>query len=623
MTRVPPSRQRPGCAAGRQRHTEQATPRAATMPKHAGRDIVAAPRRAPRVGVEPTSLVLIQSQAGPAGRPTGERCARESPRHTTHRVVDPRAASPASVLRPGRPAGQMARVSRDQAAPKARTPRGRMTGAQRREQLIGIGRQLFANRGYEATTVEEIASAAGVSKPVVYEHFGGKEGLYAVVVDREIQALLGAIAGALTSEGGSRALLERAATALLDYIETSTDGFRILVRDSPPGQQTGNFASLMSDVASQVEHLLAAQFTTAGPRPQAGPDVRADARRHGRAHRPVVAREPQGQEARRRRRPGQPRLERPHRPRAEADDHPPPDRVGTAQTVKSSLGARHLLELDAVADRVVGVEALGAGDLVVPAHLSPGAGDRGRERRRRRRRRSTGGPCVRGRSRSSTPQCSSCSPAANQTPPRAARTGGFGISGMPADDAVEVPQQVLAACRAGDLDVVQAEDAHETSPFRATAKMRRNGKITPTSVRGYAARSPASYGQERLALLALGEDVEHRPQPGAAHPLQDRVLLSPVGIEDVLVGRLPPVDLEPDTPEQLDVGPGSPTAGGRARRAAVGAGVVAAATSRMRAWLGRVEVARHLHGQPPTGSEGVAHVAAGRGGRAPTAGWRW
>ena len=165
----------------------------------------------------------------------------------------------------------MARVSRDQAAPKVRTPRGRMTGAQRREQLIGIGRQLFASRGYEATTVEEIASAAGVSKPVVYEHFGGKEGLYAVVVDREIQALLGAIAGALTSEGGSRALLERAATALLDYIETSTDGFRILVRDSPPGQQTGSFASLMSDVASQVEHLLAEQFTHRGLDPKQAP----------------------------------------------------------------------------------------------------------------------------------------------------------------------------------------------------------------------------------------------------------------------------------------------------------------------------------------------------------------
>ena len=58
--------------------------------------------------------------------------------------------------------------------------RQRMTGKQRREQLIAIGRSLFAERGFEGTSVEEIAMRAGVSKPVVYEHFGGKEGLYAI-----------------------------------------------------------------------------------------------------------------------------------------------------------------------------------------------------------------------------------------------------------------------------------------------------------------------------------------------------------------------------------------------------------------------------------------------------------
>jgi AcrR family transcriptional regulator len=154
----------------------------------------------------------------------------------------------------------MAPVTDPQPVPKKAKSRSRMTGRERREQLIGIGRKLFAEKGYEATTVEEIAAQAGVSKPVVYEHFGGKEGLYAVVVDREIQALLDAITGVLTSDGTSRQLIERAALALLDYIESSTDGFRILVRDSPPGQSTGNFASLMSDVASQVEYILEAQF---------------------------------------------------------------------------------------------------------------------------------------------------------------------------------------------------------------------------------------------------------------------------------------------------------------------------------------------------------------------------
>ena len=63
--------------------------------------------------------------------------------------------------------------------------RTRMSASERREQLIDVARALFAEKGFEGTAIEEIASRAKVSKPVVYEHFGGKEGLYAVIVDRK------------------------------------------------------------------------------------------------------------------------------------------------------------------------------------------------------------------------------------------------------------------------------------------------------------------------------------------------------------------------------------------------------------------------------------------------------
>ena len=105
--------------------------------------------------------------------------------------------------------------------------RQRMTGKQRREQLIAIGRSLFAERGFEGTSVEEIALRAGVSKPVVYEHFGGKEGLYAVVVDREMNRLETTITRSMV-HGRSRARIEQAVIALLTYVEDETDGFQIL-----------------------------------------------------------------------------------------------------------------------------------------------------------------------------------------------------------------------------------------------------------------------------------------------------------------------------------------------------------------------------------------------------------
>ena len=140
------------------------------------------------------------------------------------------------------------------------TERVRMTGKERREQLIVVGRTLFAEKGFEAVSVEEIALSAKVSKPVVYEHFGSKDGLYAVVVDREMTRLLTMITSALTA-GHPRELLEQAGLALFDYIETSTDGFRILVRDSPVSASTGNFASLILDVATQVEYVLVEEFS--------------------------------------------------------------------------------------------------------------------------------------------------------------------------------------------------------------------------------------------------------------------------------------------------------------------------------------------------------------------------
>lgn len=137
----------------------------------------------------------------------------------------------------------------------------RMTGRERREQLLAVGRRLFAEKGYDATSVEEIAARAKVSKPIVYEHFGGKEGLYAVVVDRETQTLLSELETALEDASAHpRVLVERATLAFLTYIEENEDGFRILVRDSPVERGSGTFSSLLGDVATTAESILALYF---------------------------------------------------------------------------------------------------------------------------------------------------------------------------------------------------------------------------------------------------------------------------------------------------------------------------------------------------------------------------
>lgn len=146
----------------------------------------------------------------------------------------------------------------------------RLTAAARRAQLIDVGRTVFARQGYDATSVEEIAEHAKVSKPIIYEHFGGKEGLYAVVVDREMEYVVRRIAEALQT-GSPRERVERAALAFLTYVKDHPDGFAVLAHGAPVASATGGMSSLLNDVAERVGDVFAATFKEAGYDPKAAP----------------------------------------------------------------------------------------------------------------------------------------------------------------------------------------------------------------------------------------------------------------------------------------------------------------------------------------------------------------
>lgn len=149
-------------------------------------------------------------------------------------------------------------------------PRKKLTAAARRAQLIEVGRSAFAEKGYEATSVEQIAERAKVSKPIVYEHFGGKEGLYAVIVDREVEYVVSAISEAISS-GSPRERIEQAALAFLRYVKDRPEGFAVLTHDAPITAGRGNFSSLLSDVAERVGRVFAVAFKEAGYDAKAAP----------------------------------------------------------------------------------------------------------------------------------------------------------------------------------------------------------------------------------------------------------------------------------------------------------------------------------------------------------------
>ena len=103
--------------------------------------------------------------------------------------------------------------------------RQRMTAAERREQLITVAREVFAEEGVQGVSVEQLASRASVTKPVIYEHFGGKEGLYAVVIDRSMRELADAVTEFLGDCDGERELLEQAVWGLLTCVEEKPAAF--------------------------------------------------------------------------------------------------------------------------------------------------------------------------------------------------------------------------------------------------------------------------------------------------------------------------------------------------------------------------------------------------------------
>ena len=153
---------------------------------------------------------------------------------------------------------------------KKKKKTGRLTAAARRAQLIEIGREVFAERGFTATSVEEIAARASVSKPIIYDHFGGKEGLYAAVVDRELEYILKVIVEAVTS-GSPRARLEQATLAYLTYVRERPMGFAVLLRDAPQNRRRGEMPALMYELADRIGDVFTEQFGEAGYDPKSAP----------------------------------------------------------------------------------------------------------------------------------------------------------------------------------------------------------------------------------------------------------------------------------------------------------------------------------------------------------------
>ena len=105
---------------------------------------------------------------------------------------------------------------------------GRLTAEQRRGQLFAVALELFAQRGYRATTMDDIAEAAGVTKPLLYQHFSSKRALYLELVDSIAQDVLVAIGRAVMRAEGPRQQVELGFAAYFGLVVSREPEFRLL-----------------------------------------------------------------------------------------------------------------------------------------------------------------------------------------------------------------------------------------------------------------------------------------------------------------------------------------------------------------------------------------------------------
>ena len=146
----------------------------------------------------------------------------------------------------------------------------KLTAADRRAQLLEVGRAVFASHGYEATTLDEVARKAGVTKPIIYEHFGSKDGLYAAIVDREMDDLVRRVSVSI-AEGSARERFEGAVVAFMSYTKEVPAGFAVLTRDSPNMSARRGLTRVIDDLAHRVGDIFRKQFENAGFAPKVAP----------------------------------------------------------------------------------------------------------------------------------------------------------------------------------------------------------------------------------------------------------------------------------------------------------------------------------------------------------------
>lgn len=131
----------------------------------------------------------------------------------------------------------------------------RLTATDRREQLLAVAREAFARAGYHDTSMNDVAEAAGVTKPVLYQHFESKRELFQALLDDVGAQMTGAIRAATAAEMGGKERTVRGFQAYFRWVHEHRDAFTVLFGGG--SRQDPEFARAIREVTAQAAEAIA------------------------------------------------------------------------------------------------------------------------------------------------------------------------------------------------------------------------------------------------------------------------------------------------------------------------------------------------------------------------------
>lgn len=131
---------------------------------------------------------------------------------------------------------------------------------ERRTQILTAATHVFAEKGFAAATMDDVASAIGYTKPVIYDHFQGKDALYTEIVRSTSDRMMELLREAVERQSEPRKKVEAAFQVYFELVVTESDAFRVLFLQAGSTERNHELRAVEVDMVSFIEPMLPGQL---------------------------------------------------------------------------------------------------------------------------------------------------------------------------------------------------------------------------------------------------------------------------------------------------------------------------------------------------------------------------